>query len=136
MSFLTLRDYTPVLGDNAFNNIIKNNETELQMAEKAAFEEISGYLRPTYDTAAIFAAETDRNPLIVGIAVDITLYHLYASLPQKMGSEVREERYRRAIKWLEGVARGIIVPDLPTMADGVGSATALYTSQPPLSHNW
>ena len=41
---------------------------------------------------------------------DIALYHMSASMPQKMGSEIREVRYKRAIKWLEGVQAGGIIP--------------------------
>ena len=44
-----------------------------------------------------------------------------ASLPQKMGTEIRKERYDRAIKWLEGVQSGKIVPDLPVSTDEEGN---------------
>ena len=59
---------------------------------------------PKYDCAALFAAEGDeRNRLVVMYCCDIALYHMAASLPQKMGMEIRKERYERAVKWLEGV---------------------------------
>ena len=48
---------------------------------------------------------------------DIALYHLVASLPQKMGIEIRKERYERAIEWLEGVQSGKIIPDLPLIEE-------------------
>lgn len=60
-------------------------------------------------------------------------------MPQKMGSEIRKERYDRAIKWLEGVQAGKIIPDLPPALDEEGNATGesiLYGSQPKLRHNW
>ena len=62
-----------------------------------------------------------------------------ASMPQKMGSEVRKERYERAVKWLEGVQSGKIIPDLPLAVgeDGVPSGNSfVYSCQKQLHHNW
>ena len=70
---------------------------------------------------------------------DIALYHMVSAMPQKMGSEIRKERYERAIQWLEGVQAGKIVPDLPLAVDEQGMPTGesiLYSSQPQLRHNW
>ena len=57
-----------------------------------------------------------------------------------MGSEVRRERYERAIKWLEGVQAGRIIPDLPTPQPQQSSSAAphpiAYSSEPPLRHSW
>ena len=63
-------------------------------------------------------------------ACDIALYHMSASLPGRMGSEVRRERYERAVRWLEKVQSGVIVPDLPLSGaeDGDTSGTLLYGS--------
>ena len=55
-----------------------------------------------------------------------------------MGSEIRKERYERAIKWLEGVQAGKIVPDLPLAGsddDSPGFGTSYY-SFPKLRHDW
>ena len=70
---------------------------------------------------------------------DIALYHMVSAMPQKLGSEIRKERYERAVKWLEGVQAGKIVPDLPAAVDTQGdlvSTGIILTSQPPLRHNW
>ena len=102
-------------------------------------EEMLGYLRPVYDTEAIFsAAGNDRNRLVVMYTADIVLYHLTASQPQKMGSEIRKERYERAVRWLEGVQAGRIVPDLPLVVSGDGSSGfgISYHSLPKLRHDW
>jgi len=138
--FITDNDYKVVIGDNALKVISQVSESNRLNAEAEAQEEISGYLRPTYDCNAIFAAEGDsRNRLIVMYTCDIALYHLSASMPQKMGSEIREERYKRAIEWLEGVQAGKIVPDLPYATDDDGELSAqpvIWHSQKPLRHNW
>lgn len=137
--FIDTEDYRVVIGEAALKVVSQSSPENIANAEAEAVEEISGYLRPVYDTDAIFAAEgDDRNRLIVMYTADIVLYHLTASQPQKMGSEVRRERYERAVRWLEGVQAGRIVPDLPRADEGDGSSGfgTSYKSFPTLRHNW
>lgn len=138
--FVTDEDYKVVIGDAALKVISQISPENRKGAEYEAMEEISGYLRPTYDTEELFAAEgNDRNRLVVMYTCDIALYHMSASLPQKMGSEIRKERYERAIKWLEGVQAVKIIPDLPLATDEDGTPTGdllIFGSQQQLRHNW
>lgn len=138
--FITEEDYKVVIGDTALKVISQVSAENRANAEVEAREEISGYLRPKYDCEAVFAAEgNQRNRLVVMYTCDIALYHMSAAMPQKMGSEIREERYKRAIQWLEGVQAGKIIPDLPLAVDEEGNSTGnafLYGSQPQLRHNW
>ena len=138
--FITDQDYKVVIGDNALRVVSQTSEENRTNAEAEAQEEIASYLRPTYDTNAIFAAEGDsRNRLIVMYTCDIALYHMAASAPQKMGMEIRKERYERAIKWLEGVQAGKIVPDLPLATDEDGNPVGfpmVYGCQKKLRYNW
>ena len=138
--FITEEDYKVVIGDTALKVISQVSAENRANAEAEAQEEISGYLRPKYDCKAVFAAEgSERNRLVVMYTCDIALYHMSAAMPQKMGSEVREERYKRAIDWLEGVQAGRIIPDLQLAVDKEGNSTGnafLYASQPQLRHNW
>lgn len=140
MSFITEEDYRVVIGEAAMKVVSQCSDEVRANAEAEAIEEISGYLRTKYDTRATFSAEGDRrNRQIVMITADIALYHMTSAMPQKMGSEVRKERYERAVKWLEGVQSGRIVPDLPCATGDDGeplSATFLVNSEPPLRHNW
>lgn len=137
--FIDYEDYRVVIGETALKVVSQSTPENIANAELEAIEEISGYLRPVYDTNAIFSASgTKRNRLIVMYTADIVLYHLTASQPQKMGSEIRKERYERAIKWLEGVQAGRIVPDLPLAEpeeelSGFGTS---YHSSPRLRHDW
>ena len=140
---LTESDYRSVIGEMAYRSISQTDEEIVRKAEGEAQEEMCGYLRPAYDVKKIFEAQgTDRNPQIVMVLADIALYHLSAAMPQKMGTEVRKERYDRAIKWLEGVQAGKIVPDIPrtTLTDGSGNTELAgklcYGSQKKLIHNW
>lgn len=138
--FITDDDYRVVIGDNALKVLSQASQDIRDNAEREALEEMAGYLRPKFDVPSIFSAGGDqRNRLVVLYAADIALYHMSAALPQKMGSEVRRERYERAIRWLEGVQAGRVVPDLPQAVpqDGAPAASAfLFGSQPPLKHNW
>lgn len=137
--FLNVNDYAVVIGEDALKVVSRASEENRANAELEAIEEISGYLRPVYDCNAIFSAEGDaRNRLIVMRTADIALYHLVASMPQKMGIEIRKERYERAIEWLEGVQSGKIIPDLPTVEadDQTPSFGTIYHSEPRLRHNW
>lgn len=138
--FITEEDYKVVVGEAAFKTIAQADEANRLMAEEEAMEEIACYLRPKYDCESIFAAEgNERNRQIVMYACDIALYHMVSSMPQKMGSEIRKERYDRAIKWLEGVQAGKVIPALPLANDDTDTNTGtgiIYSSQPQLRHNW
>lgn len=119
--FLNNLDYQVVIGERAFDLIQQSDEENRRRAEEMAREEMAGYLRPRYDVERIFARRGEqRNMQIVMFLCDITLYHLTSWLPQKMGYEIREIRYRRAIEWLQGVQSGKIVPNLDTPDDSNG----------------
>lgn len=137
--FINTEDYKVVIGDAALKVISQSSPENIENAEVEAIEEMAGYLRPVYDTEAVFSATgNDRNRLIVMYTADIALYHLAASQPQKMGSEIRKERYERAIKWLEGVQAGKIIPDLPLMdaEDGSSGFGTSFHSSLKLRHDW
>lgn len=138
--FINDEDYRVVIGENALKTISQVSDDNRANAEDEAIEEIASYLRPKYDTRALFNAEgNERNKLIVMYTCDIALYHMAASLPQKMGTEIRKERYDRAIKWLEGVQSGKIVPDLPLATDEETGDTLdcfSFHSEPKLTNNW
>ena len=132
--FITEEDYRVVIGENALKVVSQASQEIRDNAEFEAREEIAAYLRPKYNTEAMFA-----NRLILMYAADIALYHMMAAMPQKMGSEIRKERYERAIKWLEGVQAGKIIPDLPLDTDTDGTPCGdllIFGSQQQLHHNW
>ncbi len=138
--FINPEDYKVVIGDAAFRTISQADPILVENAEVEAIEEMSGYLRPVYDVEAVFSASgSGRNRLVVMYTADIALYHMSAALPQKMGSEIRKERYDRAIRWLEGVQSGRIVPDLPLAEDANDGSSSIGTSwhsSPKLNHDW
>ena len=84
--FITDEDYKVVIGDQALKVVSQVSQENRANAETEAMEEMAGYLRPKYNTKAVFsAAGTDRNRLVVMYTCDIALYHMAASTPQKMG---------------------------------------------------
>lgn len=140
--FIQDSDYKKVINAASLAAITQiDNATRLN-AESAAIEEVSGYLRSRYNVTEIFSATAtqegdNRNPQIVMICCDVALYHLSASMPQRIGTEVREERYKRAIEWLEAVQAGKVSPDLPlaTNADGGDASFASRIKFQPRNHN-
>lgn len=138
MPFLTEADYKAVSDDNTLNVLHQCDPANLQRAEAYAQEEISSYLRNKYDIQAAFAATgQQRNPQLVMITADIALYHLVAWLPKRMGFEIRETRYKRAIEWLEQVQAGRSLPDLPALQGAQATPTNIrYGSWKPFTHQF
>lgn len=137
--FVTATDYKVVIGAAALAVVTQTDQANRENAEKEAVEEISGYLRPQYDCEAIFSATgDDRNSQMVMFTCDIALYHMTASTSRGMGSDVRKERYERAIKWLESVQAGKIRPELPTATNEQGEEIVRthYGSAPQLKSIW
>ena len=113
--FLTEEDYI-VASSTALSVLQQSSEENRERAERMALEEVSGYLRSRYYVEKVFSATgAERNDLVVMRTCDVALYHLSSWLPNKMGHDIRKERYELAVKWLEGVQAGKITPDLPTV---------------------
>lgn len=138
--FIQQTDYKVVIGETALKVVTQADPETRGNAELEAVEEISGYLRPKYDCEAIFEAEGEnRNRQVLMYACDIALYHMAASLPNKMGMDIRKERYERAIEWLRQVQSGIVIPDLPeaTTDAGVSAAPSIrYGSKPCVDNSY
>ncbi|MDR2652069.1 MAG: DUF1320 domain-containing protein [Prevotellaceae bacterium] len=127
MNFLTIEDYKAVVDAETLKVINQSDPENLDRAESYAIDEIKSYLRAAeasktgirpYDVDAAFAKEGDeRNKQLVMYACDVALYHLIAWLPKRMGFEIREIRYKRAIEWLESVQEGTVLLDIPLVAD-------------------
>ena len=141
MSFITQEDFKVVSSEASRKAITGADPDNISNAIAEAQEEVAGYLRPKYDTDLIFAIEGNgRNRQLVMYTADIALYNMIASLPNRMGYETRKERYERAIKWLEGVQAGKIVPDLPIATDDTGNDISqggvLAYGNGPDHHSW
>jgi phage gp36-like protein len=119
--FLTIDDYKPVCSPRELDILQQDDTLTRQQAEQTAQEEAAGYLRSRYDMQAAFAEQgAGRNPLLVQIVVNITIWYLVQWLPQKMASGNRLLLYKNAIEWLRDVQAGKAMPDLPGYITGDG----------------
>jgi phage gp36-like protein len=121
MSFITVAELNTHLYGELVNEITRGNDQIAQMAIDAATAEVKSYLSD-YDVQAIFTATGDnRNPLMLLLIKDIAAWHLVCLANPNIDIELRKTRYENAIKWLKGVQRGEIVPDLPRPTPPVDS---------------
>lgn len=122
MKFLTKDDFKAVCDDQTLAVINQQSDENMTRAENYAIEEMSSYLRSKYNVDKVFAATgEERNAQIVMLACDIALYHLIAWLPKRIGFEIRELRYKRAIEWLESVQASKASPNLPPLTSEDGN---------------
>ena len=139
--FLDDDDYKVMVGEKSLDIIQQSDPGNREKAEKMAIEEVSGYLRSRYNANAVFSATGDeRNDLIIMYTCDVALYHMVSWLPNRMGYEIREIRYKRAIEWLESVQTGKVMPNLPTPIGENGEEDAYnpirFGSLPPNTYTW
>ncbi|MEI6062196.1 MAG: hypothetical protein WCR72_15955 [Bacteroidota bacterium] len=145
--FLKTSELKTVLYEYQLNEITENSSDIAEMAIAAAVEEMKSYLSPTgqtrwrdgrprYDIGAIFVSAPTfvtgtsgpltpdtRNPLILELCKSIAIYYVCRLANVDMIQERVQERYDRAIEYLEKVA-GVgkyagapsIAPDLPVLA--------------------
>ena len=84
----------------------------MEICEDRTLAEMRGYLSRRYDCDRLFAATgRERNQLVLMMAVDITVYHIFCIHNPRNMSSVRKDRYDRAKEWLEAVADGNISID-------------------------
>lgn len=113
--FITEEDYKASIHDEILDALTRNDPEVVEICEDRAISEMCSYLSGRYDTTAIFSAEgAERHPLILMFALDITIFHIFCvHNPQKL-SQMRKDRYDRAIEWLVAVSKGNInIADAP-----------------------
>lgn len=123
MKFLLKTDFKAVCDNATLQVIDQADDDNLARSVDYAIEEVSSYLRSRYDTDAAFSATgEERNAQLVMITADVALYHLVSWLPKRIGFEIRELRYNRAVEWLKDVQAGKSSPALPIPHDDQGNA--------------
>ncbi|MFS1522130.1 phage protein Gp36 family protein [Flavobacterium covae] len=141
MGFILEEDYS-VLIRNEIKDILLENYSpqKLSIAQDMAISQIKNYLSGKFDVATIFKAQgMDRNPHLVMVVIDCTLYHLYTSINPKKITEIRSQRYQDAIDWLKEVAKGEITPDLPKLTDAnnqIMTGFKISSKNKPSNHRW
>lgn len=135
--YVTENDYV-VIGPDSLTILQKSDATRREVAEQAAAQEIRGYLGSRYDLDAEYLrTDYTRNMKLVQVFCDLVLYALVCSLPQRMGYELRKQRYDDAMKWLQS-ARNMNL-ELPTFTDGTDSDSGnplKFGSMEKLTNDW
>jgi phage gp36-like protein len=121
--FIETTDYNAAIHAEILAALTRNDEAAIEMCEDMAIEDMKGYMGQRYNCDTIFAATgEDRNKLVLMMAIDITLYHIHSAHNPQRFPQTRKDRYDRAIKWLEMVQSGKIVPNgLPLKEDADGN---------------
>ena len=103
--FIQSKDYDASIHAEILDRITRSDDAVVKICEDRAIAEMRGYLGGRYDCDAIFSARgDDRLPLVVMMAIDIAVYHLFSIHNPKAMSDIRRDRYERAVQWMEGVA--------------------------------
>lgn len=115
--FINTTDYDASIHKEILDSLLRTDAPTydpeiVEICEDRTIAEMRGYLSKTYDCDAIFTATgKDRHPLILMFATDITIYHIFCQHNPYKISQVRKDRYDRAIEWLKGVMNGDITID-------------------------
>ena len=127
-NFITTEDYNASIHQEILDAVIRSDSAIIEVVEDRAIAEMRGYMSRRYDCDKVFSAEgEERNELVLMMAIDIAIYHLFCIHNPRMMSEIRVERYERAIKWLEGIRKGDITVDgLPEVENEVKDSTSQF----------
>ena len=132
-AFIQTSDYDASIHREILDSLLRTESENydpqiVEICEDRAIAEMKSYLNKTYDVEEIFnATGTDRNALVLMFALDIAIYHIFCQHnPYKM-SQVRQDRYDRAIEWLKGVMKGdITIADAPRLPDEEEKANSAW----------
>lgn len=116
--FVNIEDYDASVHREILDALVRDDQSLVEICEDRAIAEMRCYLSKRYDCDAIFSASGEnRNQLILMMVIDIAVYHIFCiHNPQKL-SQIRKDRYERAVEWMRAVADEEIsiegVPMLP-----------------------
>lgn len=110
------------------------------MCEDRAIAEMRCYLSKRYDCDKIFSATgTNRNQLVLMMVIDIAVYHIFCiHNPQKL-SQIRKDRYERAVEWMKAVAsEEISIEGAPLLLEEerAGKSSFRIQSNPKRVNHW
>ena len=117
--FINFQDYGASVHPEILAAVTRDDESVVEICEDRAIAEMKSYLSSRYDCDAIFSATgEDRHPLVLMMAIDIAVYHIFCvHNPQKL-SQMRVDRYNRAVEWLKAVAASkVSIQDAPLLPE-------------------
>lgn len=119
--FIDLRDYDASIHREILDALTREDNAVVEICEDRAVAEMRCYLSKRYDCDKIFAAIGDeRNQLVLMMAIDIAVYHIFCIHNPRNLSPMRKERYERAVEWLKAVAaEEISIDGVPLLPEDV-----------------
>ena len=106
-AFIEIPDYDARIHREILDALVRQDESIIEIIEDQSIALMRSYLNSRYDCDKVFSATgTERNNLILMMALDISVYNIFCvHNPQKM-SQITKDRYERAITWLKEVSSG------------------------------
>lgn len=142
--FITLDDYDASIHREILDALLRHDSDVadsaiIEICEDRAIDEMRCYLDKFYDCNTIFSATgSDRNQLILMMALDIAIYHIFCQHNPYKISQMRKDRYDRAVEWLKAVAAGKIsianAPRLPEEQQAQNSPWQIGSNELKPSH--
>ncbi|EFZ36983.1 hypothetical protein HMPREF0663_11896 [Hoylesella oralis ATCC 33269] len=110
--FIELKDYDASIHREILDALTRADGSLVEICEDRAVAEMRSYLSKRYDCDRIFAAQGERrNQLVLMMCIDIAVYHIFCiHNPMKL-SQIRKDRYDRAVQWIKAAGRGDISID-------------------------
>ena len=103
--FIEITDYDTSIHAEILDALTREDDSLVEICEDRAITEMRCYLAKRYDCDRIFAARgEERNQLVLMMAIDIAIYHVFCIHNPRKLSPIRKERYDRAKEWLGAVA--------------------------------
>lgn len=130
-NFVQLSDYDASIHRDILDALVRDDEAVIEVCEDRAVAEMRCYLSKRYDCDALFSATGDgRNQLVLMMVIDIAVYHIFCiHNPQKL-SQIRKERYERAVEWMKAVAaEDISIEDAPLLSEDERAAKMSFRIQ-------
>lgn len=131
-NFITIEDYDASIHREILDSLLRDDATNdgavIEICEDRAISEMRSHLNKRYDCNAIFSATgSERHPLILMMAIDIAVYHIFCIHNPYKISEIRKERYNRAIEWLKAVSdEEITIDGAPELPEDEASANSRW----------
>lgn len=126
--FITPEDYDASIHQEILDALIRSDKQIVEICADRAIAEMRGYLSARYDCDRVFTAEGgDRNQLVLMMALDMAIYHIFSIHNPRNMSQIRADRYERAVEWLKGVRKGdISVDGLPEVEPEAKDAASQF----------
>jgi len=108
-NFIDINDYDASIHRDILDSLVREDESLVEICEDRAIAEMRCYLSGRYDCDTIFSTSgKSRHQLILMMALDIAIYHIFSIHNPVKLSQLRKDRYERAVEWLKAVASGSI----------------------------